>query len=61
VGVTPLRILEWRQSRANLAGPAGIYIQNRVFEWDSKKAVSNKAKHGILFEEASAAIVDPRN
>jgi uncharacterized DUF497 family protein len=30
-----------------------------VFEWDSKKALTNEAKHGISFEEASTAFFDP--
>jgi len=30
-----------------------------VCEWDSKKAVTNEAKHGISFEEASTAFFDP--
>jgi uncharacterized DUF497 family protein len=29
-----------------------------VFEWDSKKAVSNNAKHGVSFEEAGTAFFD---
>jgi uncharacterized DUF497 family protein len=29
------------------------------FEWDSKKALSNKRKHGITFEEASTIFGDP--
>jgi uncharacterized DUF497 family protein len=29
------------------------------FEWDSKKAQSNKRKHGITFEEASIIFGDP--
>ena len=29
------------------------------FEWDSKKAQSNKRKHGITFEEASTIFGDP--
>jgi uncharacterized DUF497 family protein len=29
-----------------------------VFEWDSKKADSNEAKHGVSFEEASTAFFD---
>lgn len=29
------------------------------FEWDSKKARSNKRKHGITFEEASTIFGDP--
>ena len=29
------------------------------FEWDSDKAASNLAKHGVSFEEASTAFGDP--
>ena len=29
------------------------------FEWDSKKARSNDAKHGVSFEEASTVFGDP--
>jgi hypothetical protein len=29
------------------------------FEWDSKKAGTNKNKHGVSFEEASSALRDP--
>ncbi|MCM0605796.1 MAG: BrnT family toxin [Xanthomonadaceae bacterium] len=29
------------------------------FDWDSKKASSNKSKHGILFEDAITAFDDP--
>jgi DNA-binding XRE family transcriptional regulator len=29
------------------------------FEWDEAKAATNLAKHGILFEEAVTAVVDP--
>ncbi|MDR3568935.1 MAG: BrnT family toxin [Syntrophobacteraceae bacterium] len=29
------------------------------FEWDLKKAVKNKQKHGISFEEASTVFSDP--
>lgn len=29
------------------------------FEWDSKKAKSNVAKHGVSFKEASTAFGDP--
>jgi len=29
------------------------------FEWDSKKALSNKRRHGITFEEASTIFGDP--
>ncbi len=30
------------------------------FEWDAGKAERNLAKHGVSFEEAAGAIVDPR-
>jgi uncharacterized protein len=30
-----------------------------MFEWDSKKADSNVAKHGVSFEEESTAFFDP--
>lgn len=29
------------------------------FEWDSKKAVDNLAKHGVSFDEASTVFGDP--
>ena len=29
-----------------------------LFEWDSRKALSNKKKHGITFEEASTVFAD---
>ena len=29
------------------------------FEWDSSKAASNLAKHGVSFEEASVVFADP--
>jgi uncharacterized DUF497 family protein len=28
-------------------------------EWDSKKAASNLKKHGVSFEEAATALLDP--
>jgi uncharacterized DUF497 family protein len=28
-------------------------------EWDSKKAASNLKKHGVSFEEAASALLDP--
>ncbi len=31
------------------------------FEWDKKKADSNRKKHGIGFEEASTGFGDPRS
>ena len=30
-----------------------------MFEWDSRKAKGNKLKHGVSFEEAATAFVDP--
>jgi uncharacterized DUF497 family protein len=30
-----------------------------MFEWDSKKADNNEAKHGVSFEEANRAFFDP--
>lgn len=30
-----------------------------VIEWDSKKAASNLKKHGVSFEEAATALLDP--
>ena len=29
------------------------------FEWDPSKAASNRAKHGVAFEEAATAFGDP--
>jgi uncharacterized DUF497 family protein len=29
------------------------------FEWDEEKAATNKAKHGVSFEEACTAFSDP--
>jgi hypothetical protein len=30
------------------------------FEWDDAKAEANERKHGVTFEEAATALVDPR-
>ena len=30
-----------------------------AIEWDSKKAASNLQKHGVSFEEAATALLDP--
>ena len=30
-----------------------------IFEWDRRKAASNRAKHGISFEEAATVLGDP--
>jgi uncharacterized DUF497 family protein len=30
------------------------------FEWDETKAATNERKHGVTFEEAATAVVDPR-
>jgi uncharacterized DUF497 family protein len=35
-------------------------LENELrFEWDSRKAASNRAKHGVSFEEASSVFGDP--
>ncbi len=31
-----------------------------VFEWDHAKALSNKEKHGVSFDEAAAVFLDAR-
>ena len=30
-----------------------------MFDWDARKSQSNKRKHGISFEEAATAFLDP--
>ncbi len=30
-----------------------------TFEWDAAKAATNKRKHGVSFEEAATAFLDP--
>ena len=30
-----------------------------IFEWDQRKAATNRAKHGVTFEEAVSALRDP--
>jgi len=30
-----------------------------VFEWDTRKATTNRAKHGVAFEEAATVFSDP--
>lgn len=30
-----------------------------VFEWDAEKAAANLRKHGVTFDEASTAFIDP--
>lgn len=32
---------------------------NLLFEWDPKKALRNRVKHALTFEEASTAFSDP--
>lgn len=32
-----------------------------VFEWDPAKAVSNRSKHGVTFDEAVTAFADPHS
>ncbi|MBO9666360.1 MAG: BrnT family toxin [Bdellovibrio sp.] len=36
-----------------------VYTKNRSFEWDPRKNITNKQKHGIAFEEALTAFDDP--
>jgi uncharacterized DUF497 family protein len=31
----------------------------KVFTWDARKAAANEAKHGVGFDEASSAMLDP--
>jgi uncharacterized DUF497 family protein len=35
-------------------------VDNRVFEWDDAKALSNLAKHGVSFDEMVRVFRDPR-
>jgi uncharacterized DUF497 family protein len=30
------------------------------FEWDPEKAMTNRRKHGVTFEEAASVFLDPR-
>jgi len=30
-----------------------------IFEWDERKAVANRRKHGVTFEEAATTFLDP--
>ena len=34
-------------------------VQDIIFEWDSRKAASNRRKHGISFETACQVFFDP--
>lgn len=34
-------------------------LQGITFEWDAEKARSNAEKHGVTFEEAAEAFLDP--
>ncbi len=46
----------------DVCGPAHtphVTIVYGDFEWDEEKAATNLAKHGVSFEEAATAIVDP--
>ena len=38
----------------------GATVVHGDFEWDATKAAANFAKHGVSFEEATTAIMDPR-
>lgn len=37
----------------------GTLENELTFEWDPRKAASNRAKHGVSFEEASSVFGDP--
>ena len=34
-------------------------LRGREYEWDEQKAVTNRLKHGIGFEEAAEVFFDP--
>jgi len=34
-------------------------LQGNIFVWDAGKANSNRQKHGVTFEEAAEAFLDP--
>lgn len=34
-------------------------LKNVIFEWDASKAISNRKKHGVSFEQAVAVFRDP--
>jgi uncharacterized DUF497 family protein len=36
-----------------------IISDDGCFEWDEEKAIGNKRKHGILFEQALSVFFDP--
>jgi uncharacterized DUF497 family protein len=36
-----------------------INVHSGDFDWDPIKAADNEQKHGVTFEEASQAVVDP--
>ncbi|WP_263381779.1 BrnT family toxin [Granulicella arctica] len=42
-----------REQRSHLHLLQGMY-----FEWDRKKAIANKQKHGVAFEEAATVFKD---
>ncbi len=35
-----------------------VHMEKLEFEWDARKASSNKKKHGVSFEEAKTAFFD---
>ncbi|HKP76442.1 MAG TPA: BrnT family toxin [Longimicrobiaceae bacterium] len=35
------------------------HLEDCAFEWDDEKARSNYDKHGVTFEEAAEAVLDP--
>ena len=42
-----------------LASRPEVYTPGMDFVWDTKKAASNRTKHGVGFEEASTVFLDP--
>ncbi len=36
-----------------------MYINNKAFEWDEKKAAVNRIKHGVGFDQAAFSFDDP--
>lgn len=35
------------------------HLEDFAFEWDEEKAITNYDKHGVTFEEAAEAVLDP--
>jgi uncharacterized protein len=55
-----LAVLLRLRRHAIIAGMDVTYrLQGLTFEWDAQKASSNAEKHGVSFEEAAEAFLDP--